>query len=79
VNGDATGIEYSKAQLIENVLNGVAEKKTSIVLMHDSQSKKTTVESLPGLLEKLISGGAQILSLNKDVTPIQMIKADSIN
>ncbi len=77
-SGDATGVEYSKDQLIENILNGVKEKNTSIVLMHDSQAKKATVESLPELLEELTSGGAQILPLDKDVSPIQMIKADSI-
>jgi len=78
VNGDATGIKYTKNQLTKNILNGVAVKKRSIVLMHDSQSKQTTVDSLPGLLEKLIEGGAQVLPLDKDVRPMQMIKADSV-
>lgn len=78
VNGDATGVNYTEEQLIDNVLKGVAAKRTSIVLMHDAQSKVKTVESLPELLEKLISGGAEVLPLDKDVSPIQMIKADSI-
>ncbi len=79
LNGDATGITYTKEQLIDNVLSGVAIKKTSIVLLHDAQDKEKTVESLPELLEALISGGAEILPLDKDVKPIQMIKANSIN
>lgn len=78
-NGDATGKEYTKKQLVDNVLNGVAVKSTSIVLMHDSKTKKTTVDSLPELLDALITGGADILPLDKDVPPIQMIEADSIN
>ena len=78
LNGDATGVTYTKKQLIQNVLDGVAIKDKSIVLLHDAQTKKTTVDSLPGLLDKLISGGAQILPLDKDVNPIQMIKADTI-
>ncbi len=78
LNGDATGVTYTKKQLIQNVLDGVAFRDKSIVLLHDSQTKKTTVDSLPGLLDKLISGGAQILPLDKDVKPIQMIKADTI-
>lgn len=78
VSGDATGVKYTKDQLIDNVLGGVAIKNTSIVLLHDSQTKKTTVDSLPGLLKELIAGGAQILPLDKDVSPIQMIKADSV-
>ncbi len=78
LNGDATGVEYTKKQLIDNVLNGVDTKENSIVLLHDAQTKETTVESLPGLLDKLISEGARILPLDEDVVPIQMIKADTI-
>ncbi|MFT4143796.1 MAG: polysaccharide deacetylase family protein [Mobilitalea sp.] len=78
LNGDATGVTYTEEQLVENVLGGVEAKKRSIVLMHDSQSKKTTVDSLPTLLDDLLLGGAELLPLNKDVPPIQMIKADSV-
>jgi peptidoglycan/xylan/chitin deacetylase (PgdA/CDA1 family) len=78
LNGDATGITYTKEELIENVLEGVDRKDNSIVLLHDAQTKKSTVDSLPDLLDKLISEGAQILPLDKDVIPIQMIKADTI-
>lgn len=78
LNGDATDIDYTEEQLIANVLNGVAAKKRSIVLMHDTASKTKTVETLPDILEKLISGGAQILPIDKSVKPIQMIKADSV-
>lgn len=78
VNGDATRIEYSKKNLIDNVLNGVANKETAIVLMHDSQTKKTTADSLPELLKALVLGGAQVLPLDKDVMPIQMIEADTV-
>jgi peptidoglycan-N-acetylglucosamine deacetylase len=78
VNGDATGVEYTKKQLMQNVLSGVETKKTSIVLMHDSPTKKATLNSLPNLLEDLLDKGAEVLPLNDKVAPIQMIKADSI-
>jgi peptidoglycan/xylan/chitin deacetylase (PgdA/CDA1 family) len=78
LNGDATGVEYTKEQLIDHVLDDVDWKDNSIVLMHDSQTKGTTVDSLPGLLKILKSEGAQILPIDKNVTPIQMIKADTI-
>lgn len=78
VNGDATGVEYTKKQLIDNVLSGVAVKKTSIVLMHDSSTKKTTLDSLDLLLQNLLDKEAEVLPLNNEVPPIQMIKADSI-
>jgi peptidoglycan/xylan/chitin deacetylase (PgdA/CDA1 family) len=78
VNKDATGVEYTKEQLIDNVLEGVTKKETSIVLMHDAQTKKTTVESLPGLLDILIAEDAQILPIDEDTKPIQMIKSESL-
>ncbi len=78
LNGDATGVTYTEEQLVENVLSGVKVKKRSIVLLHDSQSKRATVDSLPTLLDDLLQGGAELLPLNKDVPPIQMIKADSV-
>ncbi len=78
LNGDATGAEFTEEQLIDNVLSGVNGWDNSIVLMHDSQTKKTTVDSLPGLLKLLKSEGAQILPIDMNVAPIQMIKADTI-
>lgn len=78
LSGDATNKEYTEQQLVDNILNGVAEKKRSIVLMHDANTKKSTADSLPKLLDSLISGGATILPLDNKVEPIQMIKADSI-
>jgi len=78
LNGDATNIKYTDEQLIANVLSGVEKKTISIVLMHDSASKEATVRTLPELLEKLISGGAELYPLDPSVKPIQMIRADSI-
>ena len=77
-NGDATGIEFTKEQLSENILNGVAAKKRSIVLLHDTQGKRATVDSLPAVLEALISGGAEVLPLTEEVKPIQQIKAEDV-
>ncbi len=77
-NGDAKSINYTKDELVKNVLNGIAGKERAIVLMHDTQAKETTAASLPKLIEALIAGGAQILPLDKDVVPIQMIEANSV-
>lgn len=78
VNGDAEGINYTEEQMIDNVLNGVARKKTSIVLMHDGDGKSKTVATLPDILDALISGGAEVLPMD-DTTPlIQQIKASSL-
>jgi peptidoglycan/xylan/chitin deacetylase (PgdA/CDA1 family)/cell division protein FtsB len=77
-NGDATGKKYSKEQLADNILKGVAAKKRSIVLLHDAEGKRTTVDSLPAVLEALLSGGAEVLPLTEDVAPIQQIKAEDM-
>ncbi|HKL79526.1 MAG TPA: polysaccharide deacetylase family protein [Mobilitalea sp.] len=79
LNEDATGEEYTEEQLIDNILVGVAKRTRSIVLMHDSEDKQKTLNSLPKLLETLISEGAEVLPLNEEVAPIQQIKAESIN
>lgn len=79
VNGDATSKKYTKKQLVSNVLSGVALRHNSVVLMHDTKKKKTTVESLRELLKELISEGAQLLPLNDKTPPIQMIKADTVH
>ena len=78
LNEDATGVDYSVEELIDNVISGVKRKNRSIVLMHDASNKKTTVDSLPELIETLLEGGATLLPLDEDVIPIQQIEASSI-
>ena len=39
--------------IVKNVLNGIGNKSNSVVLMHDSASKPTTVEALPIIIETL--------------------------
>ena len=77
-NGDATGTEFTKEQLSENILKGVAVKNRSIVLLHDTQGKRATVDSLPAVLEALLSGGAEVLPLTEEVAPIQQIRAENV-
>jgi peptidoglycan/xylan/chitin deacetylase (PgdA/CDA1 family) len=78
VSGDATSKEYTKKQLVDNIIKGVTGKERAIVLMHDSQTKKATADSLPKLIQALIKGGAEILPLDNTVEPIQMIKANQV-
>jgi len=78
VNGDAEGKDYTEQQMIDNVLSGVAKKKTSIVLMHDGQNKDKTVSILPKILDALISGGAKVLPLDENAPLSQQIKASSV-
>jgi peptidoglycan/xylan/chitin deacetylase (PgdA/CDA1 family) len=75
---DAIGVKYTKEEFINNILSGIEKKVTPIVLMHDTESKETTLKALPDLLEKLVSEGAKLLPLDEEVPPIQQIKASSV-
>lgn len=72
-SGDASSTAYTSQELIENVMNDVVKYKTSIVLMHDAENKKSTVESLPALIEALQAKGAVILPISDDTALIQHV------
>lgn len=74
VNGDATGVEYSPEELYSNVMNGIKIHNTSIVLMHDTDTKGNTVKSLESILKTLTEQNVNILPLTVDVTPIKQVK-----
>lgn len=77
-SGDATSQAYTSDELVENVLKDVVKYKTSIVLMHDSDTKPATVEALGPMIEALNKLGAQILPIDDDTTAIQHVTADSV-
>ena len=75
--GDAAN-SYTVEDVQKNVLEGVAKYKTSVVLLHDSETKSTTVEALGSLIQTLQSQGAVILPIDENTNVIQYIKADSV-
>lgn len=77
-SGDATSQAYTADELLNNVLNDVPKYKTSVVLMHDSNTKSTTVEALGPMIEALQGMGAQILPIDENTTLVQHIKADTV-
>lgn len=50
---DATGENLSARQIADNVINNVGRYETAVVLLHDTNSKKATVEALPMIIEEL--------------------------
>ena len=76
-SGDATSQAYTVDELIQNVMGDVVKYKTSVVLMHDSTVKPTTVEALPALIEQLQGMGAEILPIDENTTPIQHVTVDT--
>lgn len=75
--GDASSA-YSAAEIVENVTEDVVKYKTSVVLLHDSSDKSTTVEALGPLIEALQGMGAEILPIDEDTQVIQSVKADTV-
>ena len=75
--GDTTG-NYTKEDILNNILEGVSKYKTSVVLLHDGDNKSTTVEALGSLIEQLKQQGAVILPIDENTNVIQYIHADSI-
>lgn len=78
INGDATGKPLSKKEAVQNVIEGVESYDTSIVLMHDSQNKRATVDSLPVILKRLTKHGADVVALDEESPKIQMINAKNV-
>lgn len=74
-SGDATGNGYPANVIADNVLTGIKEFENSIVLLHDASSKDATVESLPIIIEKLLSmDDVMILPLTETTELVQHAK-----
>ena len=78
INGDATGKNYTKKEMVDSVMSGVNQYDNSIVLMHDSAGKEKPVEILPTILKKLKKMKANVLAINDTTVPVQHIKADEV-
>lgn len=68
-SGDASG-SYTSRTVVEGVVNGVKGKDKAIVLMHDKEGKKATLQALPMVIDQLKSSGYTLLPLNHDVKPV---------
>lgn len=77
-SGDATSQAYTPQELVDNVVTDAVKYKTSIVLMHDVETKATTVEALSPMIEALQSMGIEILPIDESTTVVQHITASSV-
>ena len=77
-SGDATSQAYTSDELVENVVTDVVKYKTSVVLMHDAETKSATVEALEPMIEALLALDAHILPIDENTTAIQHITADRV-
>lgn len=74
-SGDAGSVRLSVKELVNNSTSTVEQWNTSIILLHDSAEKSTTVEALPLIIEKIMEiEDTEFLPITKDTVPIQHIK-----
>ena len=61
--------------LLENCTSNISRYKTSVILMHDSAGKKTTIEALPSIIETILDmEDTVILPITDYTDPVQHIK-----
>ena len=77
LNGDAVSEELPPEKLISNIMKNVRQNRTSVVLMHDLQSRYSTVESLQTLIDLLKEEGYTMLPIDGDTPLIQHVKPES--
>jgi len=68
--GDSSGNRLSSDDIIKNTLDGVDRRKTAVILLHDTGSRKNTVEALPGILEGLKARDSDIRAIDDDTPPL---------
>lgn len=68
---DASSQRLSAATITNNVLSGVEQTNTSVVLMHDASDKYTTVQALPQILDGLLADETiQVLPITQGTSPV---------
>ena len=73
-SGDGGPVLLPVENLVENSMKGILKRETTVILMHDSASKKTTVEALPTLIESILAlEDTVILPITESTEPVQHI------
>lgn len=78
-NDDATGREYTPAQLVSRAVENVrAAGRNVVLLMHDGREKTATAKSLPELIRKLREAGYDLLPVTEKTPLVQHVAYDSV-
>lgn len=73
-SGDASIVRLSVDTLVRNSMEGLEDNSTSIILFHDSADKRTTVDALPVIIERIQAmEDTVILPITEETVPIQHI------
>lgn len=69
-SGDADSNHVPAAAIAANVISGIETKSDSVVLMHDSRTKETTVQALDEILRYMADTGINVLPITEGTTPV---------
>lgn len=73
-SGDGGRALLSVQDLVDNSTGDIENWETSIILLHDSVDKRTTVEALPMIIENILAmEDTVILPITDDTVPVQHI------
>lgn len=76
-SGDGSKRLLDVDTLVKNCTSDLEQKSTAVVLMHDSADKRTTVDALPQIIEKVLAmEDTAILPITEDTVPIQHINRE---
>lgn len=74
-SGDGGAKLLSVEKLVENCTEDIERFETSVILMHDSAAKSTTVEALPTIIENILAlEDTVILPITEDTELVQHIQ-----
>ncbi len=71
-SGDGGSRILEVEELVDNCTRDITKHKNSVILLHDSAGKHTTVEALPAIIESIMElEDTVILPITEDTEPIQ--------
>ena len=77
---DASDYPLSASAIAENVLKGVSQQQSSIVLLHDALNKYTTVQALREIIENLLAEGNTVfLPITDGTLPVRFVERKGNN
>lgn len=77
-SGDGASRQLSVETLLKNCTQGIEERETSVILMHDSAQKRTTIEALPMIIENILAmEDTVILPITEETKPVQHIQKNA--
>lgn len=78
-SGDAGSTLLDVDTLVENCTADITERENSVILMHDSANRHTTIEALPIIIENILAlEDTVILPITEETEPVQHIHKKSV-